>query len=371
MSVSELHQGDVVSSPSAPILLDVQDMRTAFPTPRGLVRAVDGVSFRLDRGKTLGIVGESGSGKSVLARSIMGILPRRSQKVSSGTVQFDGRNITTLSAAEQRSIWGREISMVFQDPMTALNPVVRLERQLSEGLRHHLGVSRAQARERSIELLTSVGIPDPVRRLRVYPHELSGGMRQRVAIAIALACRPRVLVADEPTTALDVTIQRQILDLLGTLQSEHEMGMMLITHDLGVVAQRTDHVIVMYAGRVVESAPTKVIFLRTRHPYTKALLGTIPRMESPSHTRLQSIPGQPVDLASRPRGCAFASRCRNAQELCLDESPALEDVDDARQQVACFFPVGTDRGTSALAENLARGRTAAGLPVKPIEGDRS
>jgi len=258
-------------------LLEVEDLHTAFHTRRGLVRAVDGVSFELQRGKTLGVVGESGSGKTVLIRSIMGLLPPGAIE-RSGRVRFAGRDIEPLSARELRDVWGTQMALVFQDPMTALNPVVRIGRQITESLRKRVGLDRDAARETAIALLTSVGIPSPARRLRMYPHELSGGMRQRVMIAIALACGPRLLLADEPTTGLDVTIQAQILDLLRSLQQERSMGMILVTHDLAVVAGRTDEIAVMYAGRIVEYAATSDLFAHTRMPYTEALLRAIPRL---------------------------------------------------------------------------------------------
>jgi peptide/nickel transport system ATP-binding protein len=269
-------------------LLEVNDLRTYFRTPRGVVRAVDGVSFTLERGKTLGIVGESGSGKSVLSRSVMGLLPRR-HLVRSGTVRFEGQDISGATTKEMRGVWGAEMAMVFQDPMTSLNPVVKIGRQLTEGLRLHLEMTRADAMATAERLLAEVGIPEPKRRLQEYPHQLSGGMRQRVTIAVALACGPTLLFADEPTTALDVTVQAQILDLLAAEQRDRNMSMILVTHDLGVVAGRTDEVIVMYAGQVVEKAPTATLFADMKMPYTEALLQSIPKIGDPSHTRLNVI----------------------------------------------------------------------------------
>jgi peptide/nickel transport system ATP-binding protein len=347
-------------------LLDVNDIKTAFKTERGLVRAVDGVSFTLERGKTLGVVGESGCGKSVLSRSIMGLLPGHA--VRSGGVVFEGHDIANAPASAMRDYWGAQMSMVFQDPMTSLNPVMRIGNQITESLRHHLDVSKDYAQETALALLKSVGIPEAERRLREYPHQLSGGMRQRVMIAIALACGPRLLFADEPTTALDVTVQAQILDLLQVQQRERFMAMVLVTHDLGVVAGRTDDIAVMYAGRIVEKAPTRVLFSRTRHPYTEALLKSIPKLAQPSHTRLEAITGRPPDLVNPPAGCAFAARCPYAQAQCVDENPPLIERDDPGHAYRCFFPVDSDAGRSALERNLAAGRTATGMPVRR-EGD--
>ncbi len=338
-------------------ILQVEDLHTSFVTDRGLVRAVDGVSFELDRGKTLGVVGESGSGKTVLSRSVMGLVPSTRVKCS-GTVRFSGHVISNLSAAEHRDVWGTQIAMVFQDPMTALNPVVRVERQITEGLRKRLGLDRKAAHDTAVALLDSVGIPDPLRRLRVYPHELSGGMRQRVMIAIALACGPKLLLADEPTTGLDVTVQAQILDLLSDQQRERSMAMVLVTHDLGVVANRTDEIVVMYAGRVVEQAPTRELFEHTRMPYTEALLLSIPRLTDPSHVRLQSIPGRPPDLANAPKGCKFAPRCPYAQPRCDQEEPPLRNASPGHL-FRCWYPVGSPEGDQAFASNLRAGLPAA------------
>ena len=343
-------------------MLEVTDLATTFRTTRGLVRAVDGVTFEIDAGRTLAIVGESGSGKSVLARSLMNLLPA-SADTSRGTAVFKGTQLRGQSTAALRRIWGDEISMIFQDPMTSLNPVVKVGRQITESLRFHRGRRGAAAHERALELMHDVGIPDPASRLGVYPHQLSGGMRQRVAIATALACEPSLLIADEPTTALDVTIQRQILDLLQRLQAEHGMAIILITHDLGVAAGRTDEVAVMYAGRIVEKAATPVLFSAMRHPYTEALLASIPRLENPVHTRLETIGGRPPDLVNPRRGCAFAPRCRYAQPRCLEEDPVLETATTAGHEVACFYPVDTAAGRAALSANAAAGASAAGATV--------
>jgi peptide/nickel transport system ATP-binding protein len=353
-TVEALQQPDVKSPED--ILLDVQDLRTYFRTPRGVVKAVDGVSFDLERGKTIGIVGESGSGKTVLSRSVMGLLPKSTTFHPTGKVLFDGKDLLTLPEKQMRDIWGEEVAMVMQDPMTSLNPVVKIGRQITEGLEHHLNMKGKDAREAAVALLTSVGIPEPVRRLSQYPHELSGGMRQRVTIAIALACGPRLLMADEPTTALDVTVQAQILDLLQKQQRERFMAMVLVTHDLGVVAGRTDEIIVMYAGRVVEKAQTYDLFHDMKMPYTEALLKSIPRVTNPSHTRLQAIGGRPPDLVNLPVGCKFAARCPYVQDKCREEEPPLLPAADPGLEVRCWFPVGTPEGMEALTKNIREGK---------------
>ncbi len=346
-------------------LLEVIDLKTYFDTPRGTAKAVDGVTFSLDRGRTLGVVGESGSGKSVLSRSIMNLLPRRAAQLAGGEVLFEGRNLRHLDRDALRRIWGREIAMIFQDPMTSLNPVVKIGRQITESLRHNLDLGKKAARDRAISLLRAVGLPAPERQFDEYPHQLSGGMRQRVTIAIALACGPKLLLADEPTTALDVTIQKQILELLQTQQRERNMAMVLVSHDLGVVAGRTDEIIVMYAGQIVERAPTRTLFAHTRHPYTEALLRSIPRLQSPSHSLLEVIPGRPPDVANLPAHCRFAVRCNYAQPHCLEHDPDLTPGAQAGHEYRCFFPVGTPQGRDALMRNLERGRTAAGTMVGP------
>jgi oligopeptide/dipeptide ABC transporter ATP-binding protein len=316
-------------------LLEVDDLVTHFRTPRGVVRAVDGVTFTLERGQTLGIVGESGSGKTVLSRSIMGLLPPKNV-VTGGHVRFEDRDLTALAPDQMRKVWGAEIAMVFQDPMTSLNPVMKIGKQVTEGLREHLDMEKDRANETAIALLKSVGIPEPERRLQQYPFELSGGMRQRVTIAIAIACGPKLLIADEPTTALDVTVQSQILNLLQDKQRERHMAMILVTHDLGVVAGRTDHIAVMYAGKIVEKAPTAKLFTEMRMPYTEALIKSIPKPDQPSHTRLLAITGRPPDLVHPPKGCNFAPRCPYARDKCHDEEPPLEGGDHA---FACWYPV--------------------------------
>jgi peptide/nickel transport system ATP-binding protein len=348
--------------PDAGPLLEVTDLKTHFRTERGVVRAVDGVSLTLDRGKTLGIVGESGSGKTILARSIMGLLPR-SNVIRDGSVLYAGQEMLDRPESELRAIWGVEMSMVFQDPLTSLNPVLRIERQITEHMRMHLGIDKAEAHDRALALLRSVGIPEPERRLREYPHHLSGGMRQRVMIAIALACGPKLLLADEPTTALDVTVQAQILDLLQAQQAERFMAMILVTHDLGVVAGRTDEIAVMYAGKVVEKAPTRALFNDMKMPYTEALLQSIPRITNPSHTRLTAIAGRPPNLINPPIGCRFAARCPYAQPRCWAEEPQLTEASTPGHLYACWYPVGTPEGRAALERNRTEGRYDPEAPM--------
>jgi peptide/nickel transport system ATP-binding protein len=328
-------------SPDSRVLLEVRDLRTIFATPRGPLVAVDGVSLTLKRGETLGVVGESGSGKTVLSRSIMGLLPGGRTTQLTGSVLLDGLQLVGADDKMLRSVWGPRIAMVFQDPMTSLNPVHRIGRQIAETLRLHLKLSRKEANQSAVTLLTQVGIPDPEVRARAYPIQLSGGMRQRVVIAIALACGPELLLADEPTTGLDVTIQAQILDLLAELQRMRRMAMIFVSHDLGIVATRTDRIMVMYAGRVVETAPTSALFANVRMPYTEALLNSTPRISNPSHTRLQAIDGRPPDLVHLPPGCAFSPRCTYATDQCFQESPPLvADVGEPDHLYACWHPRG-------------------------------
>jgi oligopeptide/dipeptide ABC transporter ATP-binding protein len=332
-----------VTEPYEGALLEVTDLRTWFHTARGAVRAVDGVSLSVGQGRTLGIVGESGSGKTVLSRSIMGLLTAGNVE-RTGSIRYKGRELVGAPPSELRHLWGTEMAMVFQDPMTSLNPVMRIGQQLTEGLRYHFDVPKAEAREAAIGLLNDVGIPDPVRRLRQYPHELSGGMRQRVTIAIALSSGPKLLLADEPTTALDVTVQAQILDLLQQQQRNRFMAMVLVTHDLGVVAGRTDEIIVMYAGQVVERAPTPTLFAKVKMPYTEALLASIPSLTAPSHERLKVISGRPPDLANPPAGCRFAARCPYAQEKCSQEAPPLVEAATPGHLYRCWFPLADPVG---------------------------
>jgi oligopeptide/dipeptide ABC transporter ATP-binding protein len=341
------------------MLLEVTDLRTSFRTPRGRVRAVDGVSFTLDRGKALGVVGESGSGKTVLARSVMGLLTGRNVE-RSGSVRFEGQEMIGFSAKQMRHIWGQEMSMIFQDPMTSLNPLMKIGKQITEPLYAHLGLGRKEATATAERLLRDVRIPEAARRLEQYPHELSGGMRQRVMIAIALACGPTVLFADEPTTALDVTVQSQILDLVGEQRRERNMSVVLVTHDLGVVAGRTDEIAVMYGGRIVEKAPTRTLFANMKMPYTEALLASIPRLEDPSHSRLRTIPGRPPDLVNPPVGCRFAPRCAYVRDRCRTEEPPLIAAETPDHVYACWFPVGSPEHRERRAE---LDRDAASLTV--------
>ncbi|MGW0176791.1 ABC transporter ATP-binding protein [Rhodococcus sp. NPDC003322] len=326
------------------MLLTVDDVRVAFTTKRGRLRAVDGVSLTLAAGETLGLVGESGSGKSVLGQTIMGLVSGDRTTTVTGSVNLMGRDMQALSRKEQQQFWGKDVAMVFQDPMSALNPFKRIGTHITESLRVHLGLDKAQARERAIELLRKVRIPEPTRRIDQYPHELSGGMRQRVVIAMALACDPKLIIADEPTTALDVTVQKQILELLESLRDEAGMAGILVSHDLGVVAGQTDRVAVMYAGRIVETAPTRQLFARPQHPYTRALLAAVPRLEQEPHTPLESIDGGLPDMTKPPKGCAFAPRCTYAQQKCRESVPLPTVTPDTAgtrhlHHVACHFPL--------------------------------
>ena len=348
----------MTAAPTDHTALVVEDLRTHFTVPAGAVKAVDGVSLALDRGKTLGVVGESGSGKTVLARTIMG-LNVAGNAMTTGSVKYEGKELVGRSPKEMKALWGTEMAMVFQDPMTSLNPVVKVGRQLTEHVRTHLGVSKAEARSIGTDLLRSVKIPEASERFDVYPHEMSGGMRQRVCIAMALACSPEVLFADEPTTALDVTVQHQILNLLAAQQRDRNMAMILVTHDLGVVAGRTDEIAVMYAGKVVEKAPTATLFSEMRHPYTEALLNSIPQTTKPKHTRLAAITGRPPDLINPPAGCSFAPRCPYARARCHEEEPVLQIAGTSGHQFACHSPVGSPAATEALEANLAEGLPSA------------
>jgi oligopeptide/dipeptide ABC transporter ATP-binding protein len=310
-------------------LLEVADLRTFFKVREGEVHAVDGVSFSVDRGKTLGIVGESGCGKSVTALSIMGLVPVPGRVVAGSSVLFDGRELVGRKQRELENIRGREIGMIFQDPMTSLNPTLTIGTQITETLRRHLGMTREEARTRAVELLEEVHIPNASGRLSDYPHRYSGGMRQRVMIAIAIACNPKLLIADEPTTALDVTVQAGVLDLLSELQSEHGMSMIIITHDMGVVAETADDIIVMYAGQVIEQAQTLDLFDQPEHPYTEALLAALPQLEGEDvrKGRLNAIPGRPPDLLAPPVGCRFAPRCAYAGlDNCATVEPELREI---------------------------------------------
>ncbi len=337
--MTDLHV-QAAGRPETGTLLDVRDLATHFETPRGVVRAVDGVSFTLDRGAAMGVVGESGSGKTILARSIMGLLPQRGT-MRRGQVLFEGTDILPLSVKEMRRFWGKEMAMIFQDPMTSLNPLMKIGQQIAEPLRIHLGMSSNDASATAERLLTDVRIPEAGRRLNQYPHELSGGMRQRVMIAIALACGPTMLFADEPTTALDVTVQAQILDLIEEQRKDRNMSVILVTHDLGVVARHTDVIAVMYGGKLVEKAPTRALFANMRMPYTEALLESIPKIESRSHTRLPVIGGRPPDLVNPPKGCRFSPRCPYVRDRCRDEEPPLVAAETPEHTYACWYPVGS------------------------------
>jgi oligopeptide transport system ATP-binding protein len=310
-------------------LLEVDDLRTHFFTREGVVRAVDGISFAIEKGQTVGIVGESGCGKSVTALSIMGLIPKPPAKIVSGEVLFEGRDLTKLSERQLEDLRGREIAMIFQDPMTSLNPTLTIGTQITETIRRHYDVPQAQANKKAVELLEEVRIPRAAERLKDYPHRFSGGMRQRVMIAIALSCDPKLLIADEPTTALDVTVQASVLDLLDDLRHEHDMSMIIITHDMGVVAEAADDIIVMYAGQVVEHASTLDLFDSPEHPYTEALLGALPQLEGEGirEGRLTAIPGRPPDLIDPPKACRFAPRCPYAGgDSCTDEEPQLREI---------------------------------------------
>ena len=321
-------------------LLSVEDLDVRFWTDRGTVHAVNGISFEIAAGESLGIVGESGCGKSVTALATLGLLPRAG-RATGGTAHFDGSDLLTMSDRELRDVRGKEIAMIFQDPMTSLNPVLTIGRQIRESLEAHFGMARKDADKRVAELLDQVGIPSAKTHLRDYPHQFSGGMRQRVMIAMALACEPKLLIADEPTTALDVTIQAQILDLLRELVVEHDTALIMITHDLGVVAGICERVNVMYAGTFVETGDAGQIFARPRHPYTLGLLQSVPRLDLGRRQALQPIHGQPRNMLSPPVSCPFAPRCRYRVEQCLDELPELR-VMESGQQAACFRPVAAD-----------------------------
>ncbi|HEY8216985.1 MAG TPA: ABC transporter ATP-binding protein [Acidimicrobiia bacterium] len=346
-------------------LLEVTDVKTYFETDRGVVKSVDGVTFTLDRGKTLGIVGESGCGKTVLSRSIMGLLPKRGL-VREGAIQFEGTDLIGLSDKDMREYWGAQMSMIFQDPMTSLNPVMKIGKQITESIRQHLDVTKEFAQELAESLLASVRIPEPQVRLKEYPHQLSGGMRQRVCIAVALACGPKLLFADEPTTALDVTVQAQVLDLMAQQQRERFMAMVLITHDLGVVAGRADEIAVMYAGRIVEKAKTSELFSDMKMPYTEALLSSIPKLADHSHTRLATIPGRPPDLVNPPLGCKFAPRCAYVQDRCREEEPPLQ-LASPGHEYRCWFPVGTPEGKDAFERNRRAGDVVATAALAQAE----
>ncbi len=324
-------------NPNAQCLLEVTDLHVHFATDTGLVKAVDGVSFHVNKGETLAVVGESGSGKSVTSLAIMGLLPRPAGRMAGGKIIFDGKDLSLLSKAEMRRIRGTGIGMIFQEPMTSLNPVQTVGAQISERIRAHTGLPQRLAMSRAVEMLQLVRIPDPKHRADNYPHQMSGGMRQRVMIAMALACHPKLLIADEPTTALDVTIQAQILDLMRNLQSEFGMAILFITHDLGVVAEMADRVVVMYAGRAVEEAGVREIFAHPRMPYTSALLRSIPRVDRAAthQQRLEVIAGNVPNPRNLPAGCAFHPRCRHTEPPCIAAPPAMEDTGNGHMVRCC------------------------------------
>ena len=317
-------------------ILEIKDLKTRFYTDEGIVKAVNGVSYGMEEGEILGVVGESGCGKSVHALSILRLIPDPPGKIENGELFFYGRDLLDLSDHEMRDIRGAQIAMVFQDPMTSLNPVFTVGNQIMEALKIHLGMDDKEARERAAELLSMVGIPDAMQRVNDYPHQFSGGMRQRAMIAMALSCNPKLLIADEPTTALDVTIQAQIVDLVKRLQENLGMAVMWITHDLGIIAEIAHKVNVMYAGYIVERGGVRDIFKHTRHPYTIGLLGSLPRLDEAPGTKLASIPGLPPDLLALPPGCPFAARCIYAIDQCKEEMPQLERVDGSDHIVACW-----------------------------------
>ncbi len=337
-------------------LLEVNNLQTHFPTRSGLVRAVDGVSFYIDRGELLGLVGESGCGKSITALSVMRLiaLPGR---IVNGEILFDGKDLLRLSDAEMRQMRGDDIAMIFQDPMTSLNPVFTVGEQIAEALRLHRNMSRKEARQASIEAMREVAIPDPARRIDDYPHQLSGGMRQRVMIAMALACNPKLLIADEPTTALDVTIQAQILELLNDLRKQRELAVLLITHDLGVVAEVADRVAVMYTGRIVEESPVEELFARPKHPYTEGLLRSVPKLTSEhvvKKERLETIEGivpRPTDL---PPGCHFAPRCPHRMPRCTEEEIPLYQLDGGVQVRCVLYDLAAAVAADHEAEQLRK-----------------
>ncbi|MDD9301710.1 MAG: ABC transporter ATP-binding protein [Desulfobacter sp.] len=324
--------------PKSPLLL-IDQLRVKIPTPRGVVHAVDRVSLSVEKGKILGLVGESGCGKSILCKSILGLLPKGAVISEKSKIMFKGNVLNTLPENELNKIRGRQVAMVFQDPMTALNPVMKIGRQIAEPLVHHLGMGRKKALKKSVELMALAGIPKPGMRLDQYPHQLSGGLCQRVVIAMALACNPQLLIADEPTTALDVTVQAEILDLLDRLGKEQNMAVILVTHDLSVATARCQDIAVMYGGKLVETAPAKTFFSRMKMPYTRALFESLPRLENPVHSKLNPIDGRPPNLISPPRGCCFAPRCACAAQLCHEKKPPFLCGDDKAYKTACWYPL--------------------------------
>ena len=337
------------------MLLSVKNLSTEFPVKKGIVRAVEDVSFDVDQGEILAIVGESGSGKSVTSLSIMGLLAEPGH-VAGGSLEFEGKDLATLSEKQYRELRGNDMAMIFQEPMTSLNPVYRVGNQIVEAIRTHEKVSKAEAKARAVDLLRKVGIPSPEARINDYPHQMSGGMRQRVMIAMALACNPKLLIADEPTTALDVTIQAQILDLLRRLRDDTGMAVLLITHDLGVVSETADRVVVMYCGQVVEEAEVRTLFDHPMHPYTLGLLKSIPRLEDDESKRLYMIKGMVPNPLEMPPGCHFSDRCDSCMDICRTKVPELVDVDG--HKVRCFLYESAD-GEVKSEEAIARAEAEA------------
>jgi oligopeptide transport system ATP-binding protein len=323
-----------------PVILEVKDLRTEFDSKDGVVRAVNGVSFKLHKGETLGVVGESGCGKSVSMLSIIRLLPIPPARIAAGSIRFLDRDLLKISNAEMQNLRGSKIAMVFQDPLSSLNPVLTIGYQLSEPIRLHLGSSPKEATDRAVEMLTLVGIPEARSRLGDFPHQFSGGMRQRVMIAMALSCNPPLLIADEPTTALDVTIQAQILDVVKRLREQFNMSLIWITHDLAIVAGLADRVIVMYSGFIVEEAPVKELFANPRHPYTRALLRSLPNITGSAGEMLETIEGLPPNLVKLPKGCPFAPRCTYTLDLCREQNPDLEEISPGHK-IACWVDVDT------------------------------
>ncbi|HET7419262.1 MAG TPA: ABC transporter ATP-binding protein [Candidatus Dormibacteraeota bacterium] len=334
-------------------VLEIRDLKTYIRQRKGLVRAVDGVSLRIDQGETVGLVGESGCGKSMTAMSIMKLLPNGGY-IAGGSIKLDGQDLVPLDDDDMRKVRGNDVAVIFQDPMTSLNPTMTIGNQIAETLRIHRGWKSGQSMARAEEVLRVVGMPRPAERLHQFPHQLSGGLRQRVMIAMALACEPKLLIADEPTTALDVTIQAQILSLLDSLKREFKMAILLITHDLGVIAGRADRVAVMYAGKIVEEAGIEELFSTVRHPYTEALLQSIPKADQDQSQPLYSIPGIPPDLANPPAACRFNPRCRYATSECTTYEPML-DGDESAHVYACYHPVGGARPSRAFRDVAVAG----------------
>jgi peptide/nickel transport system ATP-binding protein len=359
---------ELISRPDGEVpVLQTEHLTTDLFTSRGTIRAVEEVAITVRAGETLGIVGESGSGKSILLRSVMGLLRPGAAQVS-GSVKLSGEELVGLSRRQLRRRWGSSVAIIFQDPMTSLNPVMRIGSQIAEGIAPRgTDGERVDRSARALELLRAVGIPEPERRLRQFPHQLSGGMRQRIAIGIALAGGPSLMLADEPTTALDVTVQAQILDLLAALQKQMRMATVLVSHDLGVMAARADTIVVMYAGRVVEQAPTSGVFWDTRSPYTEALIRSIPRTDQPSHTRLYSIGGRPPDLADPPVGCRFAPRCGAAQGKCREaEPPLIATENDPNHLYRCWFPLQPRSAPNEVQTAVSAPEGPAGTDDKRI-----